>query len=162
MSQLVTVTDGKAKVSSKTVADAFGKIHRNVLRDISALECSAEFRALNFEQSSYTSEQNKVLPCYEMTRDGFCFLAMGFTGQKAGEWKEKFIKAFNQLESDLISSSKSAMASLSEAIHLMESDKERASAHGKALSSWKRVRKDHIEAVTQAHSRAQIVLNFKA
>ena len=33
-----------------------------------------------------------------MNRDGFTFLVMGFTGNKANEWKWQYIKAFNQME----------------------------------------------------------------
>lgn len=160
MNDLVVVIDGKVTVDSKIVADAFGKIHRNVLRDIDRLECSDKFRALNFEQSSYVSAQGKTLPCVTMTRDGFCFLAMGFTGAKAGQWKESFIDAFNQMDKALNEKQKGVMQALSEAIAVMESDKAIASASGKALSKWKRIRKDHIAAVTIAHQRAQLLLNF--
>lgn len=34
-------------------------------------------------------------PAYRLTRDGFAFLAMGFTGKKAAAWKERFLEAFN-------------------------------------------------------------------
>ena len=37
-----------------------------------------------------------------MTRDGFSILCMGFTGNKAMEWKEKYINAFNEMESGLL------------------------------------------------------------
>lgn len=33
-----------------------------------------------------------------MTKDGFSFLVMGYTGKKAGEFKEKFINNFNEME----------------------------------------------------------------
>ena len=35
---------------------------------------------------------------YLMNRDGFTFLAMGFTGKKADAWKWKYIDAFNTME----------------------------------------------------------------
>jgi len=38
---------------------------------------------------------------YEMDRDGFSLLVMGFTGEKALQWKIKYIEAFNQMESEL-------------------------------------------------------------
>ena len=40
-------------------------------------------------------------PAYRITRDGFAFLAMGFTGKKAAAWKEKFLEAFNAMEAEL-------------------------------------------------------------
>ena len=161
MANLVTVENGKISVDSKTVADTFGKVHRNVMRDIENLECSDSFRALNFEQSSYVSLQGKTLPCVTMTKNGFYFLAMGFTGGKAAEWKEAFIEAFEKMEKSLNESGKSAMDALGEAVALMESDKDKASFHGKALSRWRSIRKGHVEAITAAHAKAQLVLNFK-
>ncbi len=89
---------GIAKVDSMAVADAFGKEHRNVIRAIKELDCSEEFRLLNFEQSSYINAQGHKQPCYNMTRDGFTFLAMGFTGKKAARFKELYIKRFNEME----------------------------------------------------------------
>ena len=35
---------------------------------------------------------------YEMTKDGFSFLVMGYTGDKAGQFKEMFINEFNKRE----------------------------------------------------------------
>jgi phage regulator Rha-like protein len=35
---------------------------------------------------------------YEMTRDGYSMLVMGFTGKVAMEWKIKFLEAFNMME----------------------------------------------------------------
>ena len=36
-----------------------------------------------------------------MNRDGFSLLAMGFTGDKAMEWKLRYIAAFNEMEAEL-------------------------------------------------------------
>jgi len=162
MTDLVRLENGKATVSSKKVADTFGKVHRNVLRDIANLECSKEFRVLNFEQSSYTSAQGKVLPCVEMTRDGFCFLAMGFTGDKAAQWKESFLNAFNSMEAELLEISRSVMGALDSLVAAAESDKARVSIHGKALAHWKKVRKQHIKAIADTHAKVQLVLGFES
>jgi Rha family phage regulatory protein len=89
-------------VSSLDVAHHFEKLHHNVLRSIEAIECSKEFRALNFEASSYSSVQNKQIPIYRLTRDGFTMLVMGFTGSKAAYWRERYIQAFNMMEAELL------------------------------------------------------------
>lgn len=94
----IFVRDRQAVVSSRDVARVFEKEHKNVIRDIKGLECSEDFAALNFEPGSYRDSQNQERPEYLMTRDGFSFLAMGFTGAKAAAWKEKYITAFNQME----------------------------------------------------------------
>ena len=99
---LVEVKEGKLITTSKVIGDVFGKSHRKVMRDISELDCSDEFRAANFGLSSYTTSQNKNLKCFEVTRDGMAFLCMGFTGKKAAAWKEKYITAFNEMEKGLL------------------------------------------------------------
>ena len=158
MNQLVTEINGKA--TTKVISDHFGKIHRDVKRAIRLLECSDEFRARNFAHSSYKSEQGKVIPCMTMTRDGFCFLAMGFTGKEAAQWKEAFINAFNELEK-CAAPSGSVMSALNEAVALMEADAAKASLCGKALAQWRTLKTEHLDLITATYSRAQLVLNFK-
>lgn len=97
----LSVREGKVVVSSRDVAEKFGKRHDNVLRDIETLECSPEFGRLNFEESSYINKQNKLQPEVLMTRDGFTFLAMGFSGAKAAQFKEVYISEFNRMEAEL-------------------------------------------------------------
>jgi Rha family phage regulatory protein len=87
--------------TSRIVAEVFGKRHDHVIRDIRNLECSEDFRLLNFGESSYVNEQNKVQPMFELTKDGFIFLVMGFTGAEAARRKEAYIKAFNMMEEAL-------------------------------------------------------------
>lgn len=99
--QLVQISDGRLVTTSLAISNHFGKKHAHVLRDIENLDCSQEFRESNFGLSSYTTSQNKKLPMYEITRDGFVFLCMGFTGAQAAQWKEKYIAAFNAMEAEL-------------------------------------------------------------
>lgn len=89
-------------VTSLDIAETFGKEHFHVLRDIENLECSKEFRESNFGLSSYKSSQNKSLPMYYITRDGFTLLVMGYTGEKAMRFKEAYIRQFNAMEKALI------------------------------------------------------------
>lgn len=87
-----------AMVDSLFMAQAFEKRHDNVLKDIRELDCSDEFRLLNFEESSYRNAQGKRQPSYCMTRDGFVYLAMGYRGKKAAQFKELYIRRFNEME----------------------------------------------------------------
>lgn len=102
MKNLVTLTDNSNQpvTTSKMVAEVFGKEHRNVLRDIDTLK-----DVLNFEQMFYEETEpdsyGRPQRIYQMNRDGFSLLAMGFTGQKALEWKVKYIEAFNYMEQQL-------------------------------------------------------------
>jgi Rha family phage regulatory protein len=104
MNELVFRNNENVPVTnSLLVAQKFGKEHKNVLRDIENLSCSDDFRRLNFELSPYISLQNKKLPMYIMTKDGFTFLVMGYTGEQAGRFKEDFLNAFNKMETLLSS-----------------------------------------------------------
>ncbi|GDC36063.1 phage antirepressor Ant [Escherichia coli] len=97
----ITVINGLAVTSSLAIADYFAKRHDDVLKKIRTLECSASFTARNFSVSDYTDCTGRKLPCYQITRDGFAFLAMGFTGKRAAQFKEAYINAFNQMEKQL-------------------------------------------------------------
>lgn len=95
----ISVINGQAVTSSLAVADYFRKPHKDVLAKISRMDCSVEFTERNFSLSDYTDASGRKLPCYNITRDGFAFLAMGFTGKRAAQFKESYINAFNRMES---------------------------------------------------------------
>ena len=98
---LVRFSGNRLITTSLAVSQHFNKKHQHILEAIRNLECSPEFGASNFRLSSYTTSQGKQLPMYEITRDGFSFLCMGFTGAQAAAWKEKYIAAFNAMEQEL-------------------------------------------------------------
>ncbi|OCT12646.1 hypothetical protein A8709_33080 [Paenibacillus pectinilyticus] len=125
MSKLILNTEcrlyeknGRALSTSIQVAEEFLKDHKNVLRDIENLDCSDEFRRLNFEQSFYSNAQNKKQPIVYMTRDGFTFLAFGYRGKKSAKFKEAYIARFNQMESFIksLSAARLEFPELTEAI----------------------------------------------
>lgn len=96
---IVEADDGGMFTTSLIVAQAFEKEHKDVLKAISNLECSEEFSRRNFAHTPYVHPQNgQTYPAFRLTRDGFAFLAMGFTGKRAAVWKEKFLEAFNAKE----------------------------------------------------------------
>lgn len=89
--------------TSLKVADKFDKQHKDVLESIRGIReamSTAEFSAL-FNETTYKALNGKSNPMYEMNRDGFSLLAMGFTGEKALKWKLDYINAFNVMESEL-------------------------------------------------------------
>ena len=160
MQNLVTLIDGIPMVDSKVIADAFGKTHRNVLVDIRKLISDTGcFGEQSFLLSEYTSLQNKKLPCYMMTRDGFALLAMGFTGKEALAWKVKYIQAFNAMEEALLERS-SLMQQFNDAISDMEKDKELASKFGRGLSLWREIKTQHNSKITTIESKLQLILPF--
>lgn len=101
---LVAVENEHAVTTSLRVAEVFGKQHYNVMKAIKSLDCSEEFRAVNFNASKIDYQNGNIkkqLPMYYITRDGFMFLVMGFTGKTAAKWKEAYIKAFNEMEAKI-------------------------------------------------------------
>jgi len=99
-------THDTIRANSLIVAEMFGKQHKNVLADIEKLDCSEDFNRLNFQPIAYTDDRNRKQKAYAMTRDGFVFLAMGYRGKKAAQFKEAYIKRFNAMEkqiADLVS-----------------------------------------------------------
>lgn len=104
--------DEQVFCTSLDVAKVFGKQHKNVLRDIENTlndlrEIGNSNDLSNFEQVVRISKTrnpksgklvSRKMPMYNLTRDGFSLLAMGFTGKKALQWKMLFINAFNEME----------------------------------------------------------------
>lgn len=89
----------KLITTSLKVAEVFDKEHKNVLQSIENLV--ADNSAAKFFRLTTYKNRGKEYPMYEMDRDGFSLLVMGFTGEKALQWKIKYIEAFNQMESEL-------------------------------------------------------------
>ena len=95
---LIEVKNGQAVTSSLVVAEYFGKAHKDVLRAIKSLDCSDLFNQRNFAPVEYVDKKGEKRPMYYLTRDGFTFLVMGFTGKVAAQFKEAYINAFNEME----------------------------------------------------------------
>lgn len=103
---LVFEKDGQALTSSLNVAREFGKEHRNVLRDIRNLLGGVpkiEQTPMFIETEQVNPQNGQKYPMYLINRDGFTLLAMGFTGERALEFKMKFLQAFSTMEKMLTS-----------------------------------------------------------
>ena len=118
---LCSIEGEQVFTTSLKVAEYFGKRHDHVVRQIRELieqislatfgesnefslpnfGESNEFSLLNFEESDYKNTRGKSYPMFKISHDGFALLAMGFTGQKALEWKIKFLNAFREMETQL-------------------------------------------------------------
>lgn len=101
----LAIINGHATTTSNQIAEHFGKRHDSVLRAIRSLDCSPEYHLRNFAEVFHEVEGGQgatvKYPAYTITRDGFVFLAMGFTGKEAAQWKEAYIEAFNAMEATL-------------------------------------------------------------
>lgn len=87
--ELVSIVNDVPKTTSLIVAEYFEKKHQHVMEKIRSLlsEVPSDFNQSNFRLVDYIDAKGEVRPCYEMTKDGFTLLAMGFTGKKAIEFK---------------------------------------------------------------------------
>lgn len=101
MDNLVINDNGRAITTSLLVAQKFGKLPKNVNQAIKDILGLAENSADLFTESRYADIQGRPQFCYTMGRDGFTLLVMGFTGQKALQFKLDFIAAFNKMEAAL-------------------------------------------------------------
>lgn len=103
---LCEIKESRVVTTSLRVAEIFGKQHKDVLKAIRELDCSDDFRGRNFAPSLRTRQLPNGMgdrrdPYYLITRDGFTFLVMGFTGKTAAKFKEAYIRAFNEMEAKL-------------------------------------------------------------
>ncbi len=98
----VEIVDGIPTVLSTNVAAVFEKRNDNVIRDIEEiLSTLPENRKDNFietqiERPSNLGRGTVKSKAYRLTRDGFTFLVMGYTGEKAARFKWAYIDEFNR------------------------------------------------------------------
>jgi len=100
--KIVSIQHREAMTTSLIVAEVFGKRHDRVLEAIRNFIADLPEGAPFFRETSYTDLSNRAQAAYEMNRDGFSLLAMGFTGKKALGFKLKYIEAFNKMERALL------------------------------------------------------------
>lgn len=105
-------TDKVQTITSLEVAEMVEKQHKELLRDIRTYieylnQANDEIGELGerkialtdfFIESAYLSEQNKILPCYDVTRKGCEYIATKLTGAKGAVFTAKFINRFHDME----------------------------------------------------------------
>ncbi|EAI5627472.1 Rha family transcriptional regulator [Campylobacter jejuni] len=93
--------DEQVFCTSLDVAKVFGKQHKDILEIIRSKIRNKEiqnFNGRNFSPVKYRDAKGEMRPAYQLTKDGFSFIAMGLTGRKADKFKIEFINAFNEME----------------------------------------------------------------
>lgn len=127
----VVIHNGKVVTTSVAIANYFQKTHDNVLKKIRSVitDCDENYHLVNFNEvvRDVIGGDGAVrkMPMFELTRDGFVLIAMGFTGKKALQWKVNYINAFNRMEAELHSIPKCR----SEAPELLNDNDTRNLAH---------------------------------
>lgn len=104
LTQFIQVQNNQVTTTSEFIAKAFNKQHKNVLLKIDELlsEIPANFATQNFKEIMIEKNSNlgngKIQTrAYELTKDGFMLLVMGFTGKAALTLKIAYIEAFNAM-----------------------------------------------------------------
>lgn len=96
---------GVPTTTSRNIANVFQKNHRDILRLIdnkrNSSDRSAQFCADHIKEIIYYDSQGKSQREYELDESGFSYIALGLTGDKADEFKIKYITAFNQMRESL-------------------------------------------------------------
>lgn len=105
---VVSIVNNHATALSTDVAEYFKKRHDAVLRDIKNLTSSLPIQRLhNFVETEILRASPLIKgaeiksKAYRMTRDGFTLLVMGWTGEKALQFKLAWLDAFNKMEEQL-------------------------------------------------------------
>ena len=107
----------QAVVSSRIIAERFGKRHGDIITKLEGKERKTRNRkseiglieqvgstgnpaeAYFIKNYYYDTQNGERYTEYLCTRDGFSLLVMGFTGRQSLEWKLKYIETFNSMES---------------------------------------------------------------
>lgn len=105
----VTVKSNRTITTSLAIAKEFNKRHTDILRAITnrisrrifALAGISETAKDWIKETSYLDEQGKTRKMYELTKDGFIFVVMGLTGEKADAIKIAYINEFNRMTNAL-------------------------------------------------------------
>lgn len=146
--EMVMASDEMPVTTTQTVAKYFGKQHHHVVQRIEKLECSEHFLTSNFQLVHYEHRGN-LYKSYQMTKDGWMFLVMGFTGKKAAAIKESFIQAFNWMADQLLKRAMNYDHIRNMLILEYRQEKGIASLAGRTLQRWQ-VKKPVIEDEIQA------------
>ena len=162
--ELVSIVNDVPKTTSLIVAKYFGKRHADVLRAIENLQCSKEFAERNFAftfEIKHLGNTTRKNPYCEMTKDGFIFLAMGFTGKKSAQFKEAYINEFNRMADILNQRHNSLMYQYNKVSFDFNLASQNASEAGRALNYLgKQVKPSMRERLEQLERQMQMVLNF--
>lgn len=136
--QFVQIKNRKVMTNSETVAKVFGKYHHHVIRDIrEILEAGDdEFNRTNFGLVEYIDKKGEKRPMFEMTKDGFMLLVMGYRTKKAMAIKISYIKAFNYMAEQLAKGGATLLEQYYQAIGEHKAKKHFASLCGKGLREW--------------------------
>lgn len=143
--------------TSLLVSKAFNKKHKNVLRAIDNLDCSEQFKRLNFEPSDFIDKNGDRRREVRMTKDGFVFLVMGFTGHAAAAIKEAYINAFNVMTEMLKRQAVSAWRRFDREDLEFRQAKDRVSSCARTLRNWRDEKPQRLRRLDMLHPQLPLL-----
>lgn len=111
-------------VDSREVAEMVGKRHDHLIRDIRGyieiLEDNPELGSRQFfEKSTYINSQNKLQPCYLLTKKGCDMVANKMTGSKGVLFTAMYVDAFHKMNEHIKESQLNVPKTPMEALEMM-------------------------------------------
>lgn len=161
---VVEQVDGKVWTTSYEVARYFGKQHFHVMRDIEKLiQKKPELRGSNFGltfEIKQIGNTKRRTPYYLIDKDGFTLLAMGFTGDKALDFKIAYIQAFNRMERTIQEGQLIGIHRFLQVAAKFEHGKNVASDAGRTLQAWKGAKGPLLETMHAIADESQLKIDF--
>ena len=159
--QLVTTQDDQITTTSRNIAELFGKRHGDVLRAIDKLDQNCEFTKRNFAFSYEINElaNGKPMRVCSMTKDGMCFIAMGFTGKRAAEFKIAYINAFNWM-ADMLRQRADIDFMMGDFSRRESASISNGSFHGRGLAKRRKEKHSLSSEMRQIERKLQMVLEL--
>lgn len=158
---MVTLQGNQVITTSLKVAEYFGKRHKDVLKKIrnTINDCdNQEYTQRNFAPFDFIDKNGEIQPAFNLTRNGFMLLVMGFTGKAALQIKIKYMQAFDWMAEQLHKMQVSYMQQYNALMFDYIKEKEKASKAGKELSNWKRIKQDIENKVNSLMNQSQLQL----
>jgi Rha family phage regulatory protein len=104
---IVFIENHQVVTDSLTVAEVFGKEHKNVKRDIEVQmdklfkAGESEFNTLNFGRIEYRDTRGRLQEKYSLTEEAFTLIAMSYITPEAMKMKVRFIQEFKRMRETL-------------------------------------------------------------
>lgn len=149
---LVFINDKEVMTDSLIVAEAFGKRHDHVIRDIEKIVVSISdiSTAPKFGVSEYKDSTGRSLPKYNLCRDSLMLLVMGYGGKRAMQIKINYINAFNAMYEHIKITAKTRQETLFKAVRENDVSEAESSLAGKILNKRKHDKPRLLNAIERA------------
>lgn len=120
-----------------------------------------EYTRLHFAPFDFIDKNGDLQPAFNLTRNGFMLLVMGFTGKAALPIKISYMQAFDWMAEQLYKMQHGYMEKQNSAWLEYTKEKDKASEAGRNLSCWRHDIKPKLtKRLEQIQSESQISLTL--